>query len=451
METLILALIASYNARRQQEPVVPEPEEFQPFDLQALRNSAENKPSRWSSRHEAYAETRRDRRRERSDPRAFAPQYPVSAVNDLHTALVLQGGGALGAYEYGVIKALYERRPGFSPSVITGLSIGAVNAAILAGAADPIQTLDKVWREDFAVLFPLPLSRLANQGMYRLRPEYLVNPLLASYLTTSFCDTSPLRTTLERVVDIDRLNTGSQVVVTAVDVASGELVRFGNRMSLQNKTAQFANTDGLTLDHILASCSLPPGFPMTQIDGRCYWDGGLRSNTPLSEAINCLEALKPDNSAAKREVIVIELVPMAGQVPETIQQVTERISSLIFSSELALDQALFRNVNGYIDLFGAVKALVEAIEQNQDVRRRVDAALAKAGRELRVEQILEFPAYKKLGRHRKIDAFTLVPFRTPPEFTRATDFSKSSIEQRIEAGYQEAVKQQIWDPKWVQP
>jgi hypothetical protein len=138
-------------------------------------------------------------------------------------------------------------------------------------------------------------------------------------------------------------------------------------------------------------------------------------------------------------------------VPETIQQVTVRIASLIFSSELALDQALFRNVNGYIDLFGAVKALVEAIEQNQDVRRRIDAALAKAGRELRVEQILELPAYKKLGRHRKIDAFTLVPFRTPPEFTRATDFSKSSIEQRIEAGYQEAVKQQIWDPKWVQP
>jgi NTE family protein len=418
VETLISALIASYNARRQQEPAVPEPEEFQPFDLQALRNCAES---------------------------------PIPAVNNLSTALVLQGGGALGAYEYGVIKALYERRPGFRPSVITGLSIGAVNGAILAGAADPIQTLGKVWREDFAVLLPQPLSPLTNRGMYRLRPEYLVNPLLASYVTTSFCDTSPLRTTLERVVDIDRLNTGPHVVVTAVDVASGELVRFGNRMSLQNKTGHFANADGLTLDHILASSSLPPGFPMTQIDGRCYWDGGLRSNMPLSEAINCLEAFEPDNSALKREVIVIELVPKAGKVPETIQQVTERISSLIFSSELALDQALFRNVNGYIDLFGAVKTLLEAIEQNKDVRRRIDAALAKAGRELRVEQIRELPAFKELGRHRKIDAFTIVPFRTPPEFTRATDFSKGSIEERIEAGYQEAVKQQIWVPKWVHP
>jgi NTE family protein len=78
--------------------------------------------------------------------------------NDLYTALVLQGGGALGAYEYGAIKALYERRPNFSPSVITGLSIGAINAAILAGAADPIQTLDKVWCEDFAVLSASPAT-----------------------------------------------------------------------------------------------------------------------------------------------------------------------------------------------------------------------------------------------------------------------------------------------------
>ena len=163
--------------------------------------------------------------------------------DNLHTALVLQGGGALGAYDTGAIKALYERRSGFSPSVITGLSIGAVNGAILAGAADPIRTLDKVWREDFEVLFPLPLSPLpfeaiyqslipailqqkivqqnlsllGNQGMYRLRPEYLLTPLLAPYVTTSVYDTSPLRATLQRVVDIDRLNTGPQVVVTAVD------------------------------------------------------------------------------------------------------------------------------------------------------------------------------------------------------------------------------------------
>ena len=73
----------------------------------------------------------------------------------VRTALALQGGGALGAYEYGAIKALYEARgPGFQPDVITGISIGAINAAILAGAPDPIPALDRVWREDFAVLAP---------------------------------------------------------------------------------------------------------------------------------------------------------------------------------------------------------------------------------------------------------------------------------------------------------
>jgi NTE family protein len=391
--------------------------------------------------------------------------------DNLHTALVLQGGGALGAYEYGAIKALYEQRPGFSPSVITGLSIGAINGAVLAGAADPIETLDKVWREDFAVLFPLPLSpppfeaiyqsltplivqqnlsRLGNQGMYRLRPEYLLNPLLAPYFTTSFCDTSPLRATLERVVDIKRLNSGPQVVVTAVDIASGELVRFGNSKSLQNKTGKFANTHELTVDHILASSSLPPGFPMTQIDGHCYWDGGLRSNTPLSEAINCLEAFEPDNSSVKREVIVIELIPMAGQVPQTIQQVADRIAGLIFSSKLALDQALFRKVNSYIDLFEAIRVLLDAIQQNEDIRQAIDAALAQAGPKPSVEQIRKLPAYIELNEHRRIDAFTMIPFKLPPEFTQATDFSKTSIEQRIAAGYREAVKQQIKYPKRVQ-
>jgi NTE family protein len=383
------------------------------------------------------------------------------------TGLVLQGGGALGAYEYGAIKALYEQRPGFIPTVITGLSIGSVNAAILAGAADPIQTLDKIWREDFAVLAPLPfekvwqslvpaivqqnLAALGNQGMYRLRPQYLLAPLLAPLFTSSFYDTSPLRATLERVVDPDRLNTGPRVVVTAVDVATGELVRFGNTVSLQHGRAeQFANTDRLTLDHILASCSLPPGFPGTAINGRSYWDGGLRSNTPLAEAINGLEAFEPDNGSIKREVIVVELVPMAGPVPQTLQEVGERFLGVIFSSKLALDAALFHKINGYIDLFEAINALLKAIERDKDLRQAIDVALAKAG-DMTVERIRTYPGYTALGRHRKINAFTMIPFKAPPEATHGTDFSRASIEQRIAAGHDEAIAQKIGEPKWVQP
>lgn len=385
--------------------------------------------------------------------------------NYLCTGLVLQGGGALGAYEYGVIKALYEQRPEFTPTVITGVSVGSVNAAILAGAADPFQALDKIWREDFAVLAPLPfetvwqalvpaivqqnLGFLGNQGIYSVRPQYLLAPLLAPFFTSSFYDISPLRATLERVVDLDRLNTGPQVVVTAVDVATGELVRFGNTVSLQHGRAeQFTNTDRLTLDHILASCSLPPGLPGTAINGRSYWDGGLRSDTPLAEAINGLEAFEPNNDSIKREVIVVELVPMAGRVPQNFQEVWERLLGVIFSSKLALDAAYFHKTNGYINLFEAINALLKAIEGDEALRRAIDVVLAKAGY-MTIERIRAHPGYKALKGHRKINAFTMIPFKAPPEATHATDFSRASIEQRIAAGHDEAIAQNIGEPKWV--
>jgi hypothetical protein len=279
--------------------------------------------------------------------------------------------------------------------------------------------------------------------MYRLRPEYLLNPLLAPHITTSFCDTSPLRATLERVVNTNQLSSGKQVVITAVDIASGELKCFGNTESLQNNNGKFANTDGLTLDHIIASSSLPHGFPMTQIGGHWYWDGGLRSNTPLSEAINCLEAIQPNNSSVEREVIVIELIPMAGQVPKTIQEVTERILGLMFSSKLALDQRLFQKVNGNIELFEAVRALLDAIQNDQSALQAVDSALNRAGAKLNVDQIRNLPAYIELNKHRRIDKFTVIPFVIRAEYSQATDFAKASIEQRIKAGYEQAVKQRI--------
>src|SRR5215813_13197601 len=137
------------------------------------------------------------------------------------TAIVLQGGGALGAYEYGVLKALYETRPHFTPAVVTGISIGAINAACLAGAKEnPIRTLDAVWRQRFTALQSLPpsvkalsesllppeaqqyLSVWGNAGMYQLRPEFLWAPLVAPSVYTL----APLRQTLEEVVDLQKLN-----------------------------------------------------------------------------------------------------------------------------------------------------------------------------------------------------------------------------------------------------
>src|SRR5215213_6827985 len=106
---------------------------------------------------------------------------------DVHTAIVLQGGGALGAYEYGVLKALYEQRPGFRPVAVAGISIGAVTAAVLGGARDPIAALDRLWREKLTVALPLPfvpiprqidrsLAVLGNPGLYRFQPGLLTAP-----------------------------------------------------------------------------------------------------------------------------------------------------------------------------------------------------------------------------------------------------------------------------------
>ena len=127
------------------------------------------------------------------------------------TALSLQGGGALGAYEYGVLKALYEKRgKGFTPKVVAGVSIGAINAALLVGAkGDPLTALDRLWRERLCVSWPsLPdcswagltpwsanslaernLSFFANSGMYCLKPEFFLMPALAWLKNSSLYDT----------------------------------------------------------------------------------------------------------------------------------------------------------------------------------------------------------------------------------------------------------------------
>ncbi len=343
------------------------------------------------------------------------------------TALVLQGGGALGAYEYGVMKALYESRPQFKPAVVTGVSIGAINAAVLVGAKeDPIRTLEHVWRHKFTALQALPppfnsvseylllpeaqkcLALLGNCGMYQLRPEYLYAPLLA----TSVYDLAPLRETLAKVVDVDKLNRSheTRVVVSAVNVATAELAPFDNQEGF------------LSLDHIIASGSLPPYFPMTEIAGQYYWDGGLVSSMPLGPAINCLEQCEANDPEGRRELIVVELFPRQAKVPSNMTEVLSRAVQLRFTSKLTLDQRLFAKFNSFIDLI-----------------QKIDTVIPPSLREVR-----DHPAYKELSRRkRKIDAFTSITCNLPLERCNPLDFSKATIAQRIEAGYQDALDQEI--------
>src|SRR5215469_7053297 len=153
------------------------------------------------------------------NPLAALISFKRQQMDEYRTAIVFQGGGALGAYEYGVIKALYQERHEFEPAAVTGVSIGAINAALLIGAKhDPLTALEEVWSNRFTEVLPPVLETLlgpkasqnieqclgyfGNAGMYRLRQDHVLSP----WHRTSVYDLQPLRETLRELIDTDKLN-----------------------------------------------------------------------------------------------------------------------------------------------------------------------------------------------------------------------------------------------------
>ncbi len=341
----------------------------------------------------------------------------ANGPSDHRTAIVLQGGGALGAYELGVLQAIYDRRPGFAPSAVAGISIGAITAAVLGGArGDPIATLETLWRDKLTVLpripglgrVPIPflprdveqsLAVLGNPGMYSLNPEMVLGPLAA----TSIYETGPLRRTLHELADLDKINRGDiRVIVGAMDIETA-MIRY------------FDNADGaFTFEQTVASGSLPPGFPMTEVDGRWYWDGGLFSNTPLGPAINYLESVEPGNDAIHRELIVVELFPRVAPIPRTLPDVVNRMVQMQYTSRIQLDEKLSRKIDKMLDLI-----------------ERIDSELPADS------PVRQDPAYVELANHRRIE-FKVVEAHLDADLTNAGDFSRASIEARIAAGYADA-------------
>jgi NTE family protein len=260
-------------------------------------------------------------------------------------ALVLQGGGALGAYQGGVYEALAEAR--LQPDWIAGISIGAINAALIAGNAPDarVEKLRRFWETvttDPVPLWLLPevhgdLARnLANRwhgaaalfnGAPGLFAPRWVPPFLAAAGTpdaTSFYDTSSLKSTLERLVDFDRIN--SQEVrfsVGAVNVATGTFVYFDN------------STHQIRPEHIMASGALPPGFPAVEVDGEYYWDGGLVSNTPLQWVLECAD--RQDTLAFQ-----VDLWSARGAVPRTLAEVITRQKEIQYSSRTRASSDQFK-------------------------------------------------------------------------------------------------------------
>jgi NTE family protein len=238
----------------------------------------------------------------------------------MEVALVLQGGGALGAYEYGAVAELV--RNGIKPKIVTGVSIGAINSAAIAGAkhGDVVGSLTEIWGRltlDLPKFLPVQLLKnmalLGNPNFYHLRTDWW-----DYHGWTSFCDTRPIHKTLQQEIDWDRLNdtTAIRIAVTAVNVATGVQTTFSN------------TEKRLDSRHIIASGSLPPGFPATLIDGQYYWDGGLFDNTPLLPLFDLLTEDEIDNLP----IIIVDLVPNADHVPKNLDDVRNRMMELSFEN-----------------------------------------------------------------------------------------------------------------------
>ena len=294
-------------------------------------------------------------------------------------ALVLQGGGALGSYQAGVYQGLHEA--GIQPNWFSGISIGALNAAILGGNAPEkrLERLHEFWdticQSALVPAFPVigNLATLLGQGDIRGlagawsaartitegQRGFFVPRMPPPYLTfadgpgaTSFYDTTPLKATLERLVDFDRINSKEvRVSVGAVDVETGNFEYFDN-----------ANRK-LCAEHFMASGALPPGFPAIEIEGKHYWDGGLVSNTPLMEVLS---------HPPRRDTLAfqVDLWSSKGQMPKTLMDVAERQKDIQFSSRTRLVTSVAGEMQR---LRNALRSVIEKLPPDLQHHPDVDA------------------------------------------------------------------------------
>jgi len=271
------------------------------------------------------------------------PSAPITAAA-CDRVLVLQGGGALGSYQGGVAQALAEAdlRPGW----VAGISIGAINAALIAGnppeqryeklrafwelasSAAPVthapanEQIRAYWNEVAAGW----IATFGVPGFFtpRIPPAFLYPPGAAQAI--SLYDTAPLKQTLESLVDFDRLNSQEmRFSVGAVNVRTGNFAYFDN------------TKQRIRAEHIMASGALPPGFPPIEIDGEHYWDGGIVSNTPLQYVLD---------EAGERNLLIfqVDLFSARGDMPKTVLEAVEREKDIRFSSRTRLNTDVYKRL-----------------------------------------------------------------------------------------------------------
>ncbi|MQA39589.1 patatin-like phospholipase family protein [Rugamonas aquatica] len=239
--------------------------------------------------------------------------------------LALQGGGALGAYQVGVYQAMHEA--GVEPDWVIGTSIGAINGAIIAGN-EPRYRMDRLrqfWHrmEQNALGFSAMPRVLANAVTVGQGIPAFFEPNLSSWWNpdarvgvehASFYQTTPLRTTLDTLVDFDYINDRhTRLTVGAVNARNGDMRYFDSRK------------EALNASNVMASGALPPAFPAVRIDGQPYWDGGIYSNTPI-------EAVLDDEPRRNSVIFSVQVWNPDGSEPQSMLQVLDKYKEIQYAS-----------------------------------------------------------------------------------------------------------------------
>ena len=347
-------------------------------------------------------------------------------------ALVLQGGGALGSYQAGVYDSMHQHN--LHPNWFAGISIGSINAAILAGNApeNRVNQLSSFWHM-ITTDIPDIWSLLLGDGMlarrcyaaqsimtsifygignfFIPRPFSPVLAMQGSQTAMSFYDTSPLYKALCQHIDFDRINNGNtRLSLGAVNVRTGNF-------------AYFDNTEcTIGPEHVMASGALPPGFPPIEIDGEYYWDGGLVSNTPLTYVM--------DHSDGDTTLIFqVDLFSASGPFPDSIDAVEERRKDIIYSSRTRMNTDAFRELH------------------------RLRMAISKLSRHLPQEVLNdpEIDAMIQLGHEQKICIVHLIYRRAAYDIAaKDYEFSRRTMEEHWQAGAEDA-NHTLRNKAWCNP
>ncbi|HEY4123822.1 MAG TPA: DUF3734 domain-containing protein [Rhizomicrobium sp.] len=349
------------------------------------------------------------------------------ARQDEKKILLLQGGGALGAYQGGVYEELATYN--IEPDWVAGISIGAINAAIIAGNPPEVRVekLRSFWHLVSSSLRSKPLAPgglarvlfnefnaalVAGAGINgffqpRVPPAFVYPP--GSPEALSYYDTSPLRETLLTHVDFDRINSGPmRFSVGAVNVRTGNFAYFDNA------------TQKIGPEHVMASGALPPGFPPIEIDGEFYWDGGLVSNTPLQYV------MEVDDHKRDLLILQVDLFSARGPMPRTLFDVADREKDIRFSSRTRLN--------------------TDDAKRAQKMRTAFHNLLDKLPASMKDDEDVKF-----LKQNRRDSAMTIVHliYRSKHYESQSKDyeFSRASVDEHWHAGLTD-LRTTVNNPAW---